>query len=88
MENLPYRSLCNAFLISVLSYIATVLVYNAFFHPLSKFRGSPTWVVSRVPFIYTMLSGKLPYHIKKLHDEYGTVLRVAPDELSVTDPQA
>ncbi|THV46320.1 hypothetical protein BGAL_0395g00010 [Botrytis galanthina] len=88
MENLPYRSLCNVVLISVLSYIATVVVYNAFFHPLSRFRGSPTWVVSRVPFIYTMLSGILPYHIKKLHDKYGTVLRVAPDELSFTDPQA
>ncbi|KAF7907644.1 uncharacterized protein EAF01_005230 [Botrytis porri] len=35
-----------------------------------------------------MLSGILPYHIKKLHDEYGTVLRVTPDELSFTDPQA
>ncbi|RAL64940.1 hypothetical protein DID88_001531 [Monilinia fructigena] len=35
-----------------------------------------------------MLSGKLPYRIKALHDEYGAVLRVAPDELSFTDPQA
>ncbi|PQE23091.1 cytochrome P450 1 protein [Rutstroemia sp. NJR-2017a WRK4] len=35
-----------------------------------------------------MLSGRLPYRIKSLHDEYGAVLRVAPDELSFTDPQA
>ncbi|KAF5879660.1 putative benzoate 4-monooxygenase cytochrome p450 protein [Botrytis fragariae] len=80
MENLTCRSLCNAFLISVSSYIVAIVAYNAFFHPLSKFRGSPTWIVSRVPFIYTILSGILPYHIKKLHDEY--------DELSFTDPQA
>ncbi|KAF7941446.1 hypothetical protein BELL_0061g00170 [Botrytis elliptica] len=88
MDNLTYGSVFNALFVSTLGYIVTIVVFNTFFHPLSKFQGSPVWVVSRVPFIITMLSGLLPYRIKSLHDRYGAVLRVAPDELSFTDPQA
>ncbi|MCJ1245733.1 hypothetical protein MMC30_002937 [Trapelia coarctata] len=35
-----------------------------------------------------MLNGQLPYRVKCLHDHYGSVVRVAPDELSMTDPEA
>ena len=35
-----------------------------------------------------MISGDLPHRIKRLHDEYGPIVRIAPDELSFTDPAA
>ena len=35
-----------------------------------------------------MVTGDLPHRIKKLHDEYGPIVRVAPDELSFTNPAA
>lgn len=35
-----------------------------------------------------MISGDLPHQIKRLHDQYGHVVRVGPDELSFTDPVA
>ena len=35
-----------------------------------------------------MISGDLPHRIKRLHDEYGPIIRVAPNELSFTDPVA
>ncbi len=35
-----------------------------------------------------MVSGDLPHRIKRLHDEYGPIVRVAPDELSFTNPAA
>ncbi|KAK7752967.1 hypothetical protein SLS62_005126 [Diatrype stigma] len=35
-----------------------------------------------------LLSGDLPYVVKKLHDVYGPVVRIAPYELSFIDPQA
>jgi cytochrome P450 len=35
-----------------------------------------------------MLAGELPYRVKNLHDKYGSVVRVAPDELSFIDPRA
>jgi hypothetical protein len=30
----------------------------------------------------------LPYEVKKLHDRYGPVVRIAPGELSYNDPDA
>lgn len=34
------------------------------------------------------MQGRLPHDIKRLHDEYGDVVRLAPDELSFIDPAA
>ena len=35
-----------------------------------------------------MVIGDLPHKVKSLHEEYGEVVRVAPDELSFTNPAA
>jgi len=35
-----------------------------------------------------MVGGSLPHHVKSLHERYGQVVRVAPNELSFTDPAA
>jgi len=35
-----------------------------------------------------MVGGSLPHHVKSLHERYGRVVRVAPNELSFTDPAA
>lgn len=35
-----------------------------------------------------MVSGALPHEVKKIHDQYGDVVRVAPNELSFTNPAA
>lgn len=57
-------------------------MYNVFFHPLAKFKGPRLWSISRLPFIREILGGRLPYTVKNLHDQYGSIVRVAPDELS------
>ncbi len=35
-----------------------------------------------------MVCGNLPHQIRKFHEKYGPVVRVAPNELSFTDPNA
>lgn len=35
-----------------------------------------------------MLQGNLPQKLRELHDQYGDVVRVAPDELCFVDPEA
>ena len=35
-----------------------------------------------------MISGDLPHDIKSIHEHYGAIVRVGPDELSFTDPTA
>ena len=36
----------------------------------------------------SMMSGKLPFRIRELHEQYGEVVRVGPDELSFINPAA
>ncbi|KAJ8119720.1 hypothetical protein ONZ43_g3395 [Nemania bipapillata] len=70
--------------------IATVgrVVYNIFFHPLRKFpgpfvcRATSLWRVSK------LLSGSLAHNVRRLHEEYGPVVRIAPHELAFIDSQA
>ena len=40
----------------------------------------------RLPFVISNVTGRLPHTIKRLHKQYGDVVRVAPDELSFTNP--
>ena len=74
--------------INMLKYLSGRALYNLLFHPLAKYKGPILWRAFRFPFIKSMLSGELPHDIKKLHELYGEVVRVGPDELSFTNPTA
>ncbi|KAF2107326.1 cytochrome P450 [Lophiotrema nucula] len=73
---------------AVVLYVVTKAVYNLTLHPLARYPGPKSWIISRVPYLFSMNSGRLPYTIKALHDNYGPIVRVAADELSINDPQA
>lgn len=48
---------------------------------MSKFPGPKSWAATRLQWNRHSLKGDIIYAIKALHDEYGPVVRVAPDEL-------
>ncbi|KAH8898888.1 cytochrome P450 monooxygenase [Thozetella sp. PMI_491] len=65
-----------------------IALYNAFLHPL---RGFPGPLICRAtPFYrhFKFLSGNLLFAVKSLHDVYGPIVRISPNELSFTSPQA
>lgn len=64
------------------------MVYNFWIHPLSKYPGPFLWRAFRLPFLISFMKGRLPHDIKKLHEQYGDIVRLAPDELSFIDPAA
>ena len=74
--------------INSFKYWVVRIVYNLFLHPLAKYKGPLLWRAFRFPFIYSMISGVLPHHVKNIHENYGEVVRVGPDELSFTNPTA
>ncbi|KAF2827792.1 monooxygenase [Ophiobolus disseminans] len=69
-------------------YGASYLVYNHFFHPLRRFPGPRLWALSRIPWCYHQYCGQLHIQLLRLHVQYGHTVRVAPTELSYTDPNA
>ncbi|KAI0448817.1 cytochrome P450 [Xylaria acuta] len=70
------------------AYIASSAIYNRFFHPLSKYPGPFSHHVSYLPRAYALLSGKLGFHVADLHKQYGPVVRITPNELAFSSPQA
>ncbi|RAH84605.1 cytochrome P450 ClCP1 [Aspergillus japonicus CBS 114.51] len=73
---------------STILCILTQILYNFYLHPLSRYPGPLLWRAFRFPFISTNIRGQLPHRIRALHEKYGDVVRVAPDELSFIDPTA
>ncbi|KAL9610457.1 MAG: hypothetical protein Q9167_004830 [Letrouitia subvulpina] len=63
-------------------------IYNVYFHPLAKFPGPRLWALTRLTFCYSLQKGDLQTRIKDFHEQYGSVVRIAPDELSFIDATA
>ncbi|KAL4739822.1 cytochrome P450 [Aspergillus similis] len=77
----------SALLVS-LAYWISWIIYTRWFHPLAKFPG-PFWAsVSRVWTVLHVLPGDAEKTQRKLHEKYGPVVRIAPDELITSDPAA
>lgn len=76
-----------AVLLPVLSfcYVIFRVLYNLFFHPLRSFPGP---VAARATILVSQrqtLKGSFPYWLHELHLRHGSIVRFAPDELSVID---
>ncbi|CAG8908965.1 unnamed protein product [Penicillium egyptiacum] len=69
-------------------YLVGLLVYNVYFHPLAKYPGPKSMAATRLPYIRMILGGRFPQKTKALHQQYGDVVRIAPDELSFIDGAA
>ncbi|KAH7065753.1 benzoate 4-monooxygenase cytochrome-like protein P450 [Paraphoma chrysanthemicola] len=76
---LHYAALCT--LVTVVAIGARV-VYNLYAHPLSRFPGPKTWAATRMRWAHAMQSGNYHQKLHDLHEKFGPVVRIAPDELS------
>ncbi|GAB1317909.1 Trichothecene C-15 hydroxylase [Madurella fahalii] len=73
---------------SLILYIAGYVLYNLFFHPLRRFPGPLFMRATRWGYLVRLMGGTLPFDMLDLHKRYGPVVRVAPNELAFSDPQA
>ncbi|TDZ61695.1 Cytochrome P450 monooxygenase aclL [Colletotrichum trifolii] len=71
------------------AYRLSIILYNLFAHPLSKIPGPRHYAVSWLPKFYRQVY-RADYwkHAKTLHERYGPVVRVGPDELSFCSSRA
>lgn len=69
-------------------YYAVIALYHAFFHPLAKFPGPKSWAVSRLPWARHIIKGDIWKILGQLHEQYGPVVRIGPDEITTISPTA
>ncbi|KAJ6019382.1 Averantin hydroxylase [Penicillium canescens] len=81
-------SIALGLLCSVCLYWIIWTLYSLFLHPLSAYPGPKLWALTRLPWIWTSLRGDIAWTIRDFHEQYGPVIRIAPDELSYTTSTA
>jgi cytochrome P450 len=69
-----------------LVYLILLTIYNISpLHPLWSYPGPLLWKASRLTWIISLQRGTLHNDMLALHRKYGSVVRIAPGELSYTD---
>lgn len=58
------------------------VIYNLYFHPLRNFPGPKAAAATPIPFVRRLVNGRMVEWTDFLHDRYGEVVRMHPDELS------
>ena len=73
---------------ALLTFSFAKAIYNIYFHPLSEFAGPKLWATSRLPFLCALLNATLVKRTRKFHEQYGDIIRIAPDEISFAKEEA
>ncbi len=85
-----YLLLTDQSIVSYLKLITTcafagiilLAIYRLYLHPLRNYCGPRFWAITRIPHAYYVATGRLPFKLAELHERYGPVIRIAPDELT------
>ncbi|KAI0471291.1 isotrichodermin C-15 hydroxylase [Xylaria cf. heliscus] len=92
MSNLPTEMQIATWLwllsYGIITYVVTRCIYNLYFHPASKFPGPKLAAISNIWYAYHWLTGRWPWKMEQIIKKYGTVVRIAPNELVFSTPQA
>ncbi|KAH6644308.1 putative cytochrome P450 oxygenase [Boeremia exigua] len=67
---------------------AARIIYNLYFHPLSKYPGPKLWAAFDVARTIGRMGGYIDLQIAEEHRKHGDVVRIGVDELSFVDPNA
>ncbi|KAJ5460735.1 uncharacterized protein N7458_002287 [Penicillium daleae] len=82
--NHPLEISVGALLFSIVSYV----LYQRYFHPLAKYPGPFLASLTDLWQVHQFMTLKQPYHLTKLHEKHGSIVRYGPDKLSITDEEA
>jgi cytochrome P450 len=75
-------------IMQAIAYFLCNCVYNILLHPLRHYPGLKLWAMTRIPYTRMFLSGKGHILVLELHKQYGPVVRIAPEFLSLSHEDA
>ncbi|KAK0739418.1 cytochrome P450 [Apiosordaria backusii] len=70
----------------LVSYYIVWIIYARWFHPYSKYPGPFFASISRLWIIKELWQGKSEITQREWHAKYGPIIRIAPDEVVISDP--
>ncbi|KAI0432521.1 cytochrome P450 [Xylaria sp. FL1042] len=85
---IPLSITAKSVLATLFASTFAYIIYQCFFSPLSVFPGPLAAKLSKGWRAYVTYRGHWHRDLVALHRRYGPVVRIGPNELSVTDPEA
>ncbi|KAH8592880.1 cytochrome P450 [Bisporella sp. PMI_857] len=73
---------------AVIGWVLSLLVYRRFLSPIAHVPGPALASVTRIWHMYAIYTGKQNLTFLDLHEKHGHFVRIAPNEVSVTHPEA
>jgi cytochrome P450 len=67
---------------------AYYFVYNVYFHPLAGIPGPKLYAAYEMMKVKEQMKGTIAWTITELHEEYGPVVRIAPNEVTFISAKA
>jgi len=72
----------------LVTYWVCWIVYARQFHPLRRIPGPWLASVSRLWYMQQIARGDMEYTQRRLHQQYGPLIRIAPNEVACASPEA
>lgn len=86
--NLSFTNVLLLFVATFVIYNLIWILYARFLHPLRHIPGPFLASTTRFWIIIVTLQGNMDKVQRRLHEEYGPIVRIAPDEVACADPEA